>query len=480
MAENLLSDARVRAASFERDGAYLPDGGGLRIRLLAPSRNHPKGARLAEYHFKVKDPASGAWRNGALHLGTIGDPFLDDATGVTRPFTLADARRKRNVAREQLAQGQDPRQAQRVARDEAAQQLRSRVAEIEQRQTVRTAFTKWMRLYIEHHRKDGGRQVRSLFETHVLPAIGDVPLAELTKEAIVTTLQRILEQGKRRTANMAVQVLRQFALWCVDHELLQKDPTHRLSAKNMGGRLKPRQRALSALEIVELRDTLPKAKLPQRVEHAVWLLLATGVRVGELAAARRADIELDPGGQRGTWRLPETKNGKPHLVHLSRFAVGHVQALLALAGDSKFLLPAQAPKVRGGAGDDDEADAAKERDDRAMNHATIGKAVRDRQRDVPLKGRAPATGVLVLAGGAWTPHDLRRTMATRMREDLRVSFDVVERCLNHTPPGLLSTYQTGELLQERRQAFEAWGAEIERLMQLRLDNVVSLPQRGAA
>ena len=69
MAENLLSDARVRSASVERDGTYLPDGGGLRIRLLPPSRVHPKGARLAEYHFKVK-AAPGAYKNGALHLGT--------------------------------------------------------------------------------------------------------------------------------------------------------------------------------------------------------------------------------------------------------------------------------------------------------------------------------------------------------------------------------------------------------------------------
>lgn len=474
MAENLLSDARVRAATVERDGPYLPDGGGLRIRLLAPSRKHPRGAKLAEYHFKVRDPDTGAWKNGALHLGTIGDPFLDDASGTTRPFTLADARRGRNVAREQLAQGHDPRLAQRVARETAAQQLRARVAEIEQRQTVRSAYTRWMRLYVEHHRKDGGRQVRSLFETHLLPVFGELPLAELTKEHIVGALHKVLEQGKRRTVNMLVQVTRQFVLWCVDAELLQKDPTHRLSAKNMGGRLKPRQRALTGLEIVELRDALPAARLPARVEHSLWLLLATGVRVGELAAARRVDIELDATGKRGTWRLPETKNGRPHLVHLSAFAVQHVQALLALAGRSKFLLPARLPKARAS---EDRAAAAT---DKPMGHEVIGKAVRDRQRDQPLKGRAPASGALVLSGGAWTPHDLRRTMATRMREDVRVSFDVVERCLNHTPPGLLATYQTGELLEERRAAFEDWGAELQRLMALKLDNVVALPQRGAA
>ena len=118
MAENLLSDARVRSASFEVDGHYLPDGGGLRIRLLPVSRNHPKGARLAEYHFKVK--TEGQYRHGSIHLGTIGDAFTD-AAGITRPFTLKDARAARDAAREQVSKGMDPRESRRLAEREAAE-----------------------------------------------------------------------------------------------------------------------------------------------------------------------------------------------------------------------------------------------------------------------------------------------------------------------------------------------------------------------
>ena len=70
-AENLLSDVKLRSATRERDGLYIGDGGGLRFRLLAPSRNHPRGAKLAEFHFKLKAPG-GSYRNGALHLGTLG------------------------------------------------------------------------------------------------------------------------------------------------------------------------------------------------------------------------------------------------------------------------------------------------------------------------------------------------------------------------------------------------------------------------
>ncbi|MGE0311489.1 MAG: hypothetical protein AB7P21_07725 [Lautropia sp.] len=106
MAENTLSDAKVRNATLERDGPYLSDGGGLRIRLLAPSRNHPRGAKIAEFHFKVKDDA-GVFRHGAMALGTLGEPSTA-ADGRSRPFTLADAKSARNAARDRSSAGTSP------------------------------------------------------------------------------------------------------------------------------------------------------------------------------------------------------------------------------------------------------------------------------------------------------------------------------------------------------------------------------------
>ncbi|MGD9637248.1 MAG: hypothetical protein AB7U97_28490, partial [Pirellulales bacterium] len=86
--------------------------------------------------------------------------------------------------------------------------------------------------------------------------------------------------------------------------------------------------------------------------------------------------------------------------------------------------------------------------------------ITDRQRAAPLPGRSKATGSLVLPRGLWRPHDLRRTMATPMRRELRVSSDVIERCLNHRPQGIVATYQVDELLDERGDAFLRWGAKL--------------------
>jgi integrase len=458
MAENILSDAKLRTAARERDGAYLADGGGLRIRLLPASAKHPKGARLAEFHFKLRD-AAGDYRNGAIHLGTIGDPFTDPA-GAVRPFTLRDAREARDAAREMVSRGIDPREARRLAEVEAAESQRRRLLALESRRTVRQAFERWRELYLSAHHKDGGAMVADLYERHILPAIGETPLEELRRHQVTDMLDSITSKGLRRTANMALASVRQLVRWCQLRDWIAADPTLALTKAAAGGKESPRKRVLSALAVVKLRDALPGAKLPVRLQHALWLLLATGARVSELSGARVADFDL----QARLWRIPETKNGEPHTVHLSDFALLHVEALLKLRGTSAFMLP--------GRSSDDEPDAP-------INDKFISKAIHDRQRETPLKGRSKRAGSLALPGGKWTPHDLRRTMATRMR-DLGVSSDTIERCLNHKPQGIVSVYQHAELMPERRAAFESWGAELERLMALDASNVVALPEARTA
>lgn len=455
MAENLLSDARVRSAKFETDGHYLPDGGGLRIRLLPVSRNHPKGARLAEYHFKVK--ADGVYRHGSIHLGTIGEPFTDE-TGTTRAFGLKDARLARDAARELVSRGIDPREARRLADKEAAEEQRRRLAELDGRRTVKQAFERWFELYLSAHRKDGGEFVKAMFHRHVLPEIGDKPLAELQRRDVADLLDKITAAGIRRTANMALSLLRQFVRWCAVRDWIDRDPTLNLSKAAVGGKDKPRERVLSQMEIVKLRDALPASGLPDRMQSALWVILATGCRVGEISSARLADFDL----QSKTWLIPETKNGSEHLVHLSDFAANHLRIMFSLAGTSAYLMPGRVIASDEG------------QEDQPISDKVITKLTGDRQRDKPLKGRTKASDALMLPRGRWTPHDLRRTMATQMRETLKISSDVIERCLNHKPQGIVGVYQTGELMAERKAAFEAWGQELRRLLDLDADNVVEL------
>jgi integrase len=64
----------------------------------------------------------------------------------------------------------------------------------------------------------------------------------------------------------------------------------------------------------------------------------------------------------------------------------------------------------------------------------------------------------------WRIHDLRHTVATHLREDLKVSSDIVSLILGHTPPGPRVTriYDRSELLPERRAALVAWASWVVR------------------
>ncbi len=64
----------------------------------------------------------------------------------------------------------------------------------------------------------------------------------------------------------------------------------------------------------------------------------------------------------------------------------------------------------------------------------------------------------------FTPHDLRRTAATKMRQ-LKISREVVSKILNHTPQDVTSLhYDHYELLAERSEALQTWGNYIDTLV----------------
>jgi integrase len=63
-------------------------------------------------------------------------------------------------------------------------------------------------------------------------------------------------------------------------------------------------------------------------------------------------------------------------------------------------------------------------------------------------------------------HDIRRTVASLMGDDLDVDQGVIERCLGHltgTQSGLMGTYQRQQYREKRKQAMTSWGAFIEQL-----------------
>jgi integrase len=96
---------------------------------------------------------------------------------------------------------------------------------------------------------------------------------------------------------------------------------------------------------------------------------------------------------------------------------------------------------------------------------SLGKQIADRQRAIEqrMQGRSQNTEALLLPGGHWTLHDLRRTAATVMAR-LGISNDVIDECLNHKLESKVARiYIRDRRRDEQQRAFDALGDHLAAL-----------------
>ena len=98
-----------------------------------------------------------------------------------------------------------------------------------------------------------------------------------------------------------------------------------------------------------------------------------------------------------------------------------------------------------------------------------------------MQHRSKATEALLLPGGKWTAHDLRRTAATLMAS-LGISGDVIDECLNHVIESRVRrTYIRDRRPVEQARAFDVLGAKLAALVcgEAAINNVVLLREHAA-
>jgi integrase len=455
-----LTDKAIKAwLRSAPDGASLHDGGGLYL------RRRSEGAYWA---LRQISPATGARTWAAL--------FPD----VTYPAaTLAEARRAANTARLRAAQ-----QATDLVRDRraAAQAIRAEAAaqalEAQRTLTLRQLFERWASTELAPHigadgrrigRKDSGGYTKGQFDRHVFPTLGGTPAPVITKAHLLTILDGVKAKGLRRTANVLLSDLKQMFRFAVARELVERNPLETVTKRDVGGKETERNRVLSGEEIRALAAAMPRAAMTPRSAAAVWLILATGCRVGEAMQAKWSHVSTAA----RIWHLPVTKNGRSHTIHLSPFAVRQLEVLAevresdlerrrrdsAIAQRSEWLFPNAANTG-------------------PVDVKSFGKQLADRQREPERRftRRSKNTSALRLSGGRWTAHDLRRTAATLMAE-LGISGDVIDECLNHVIESRVRrTYIRDRRLVDQARAFEALGARLAALVDgaPQADNVVEL------
>jgi integrase len=474
MAKELLTDLKIRAWVKRPTGTSIHDGGGLYLRLRSGG---------AYWSLRQVNPLTGN-RTWAALMPNMAYPEA----------SLADARKAAAAGRALSLQNTD------VVRDKIAKLAAKKAKHVaekleeQRRLTVRQVFERWASTELKPHiggdgkrigRRDGGQYVRDQFERRLFPTLGEVAITDVRKPDLLAILDSVKAEGKLRTSNMLLADLKQMFRFAAEREVIEHSPIELIKKRKVGGNDVKRDRFLSSDELKALVKQLPAARLHKRTELGIWIILATGCRIGELMGAawsdtlpRQAEFQAwidttfvkrpSEGPKLGfvdlaarTWYLPTTKNQRDHTIHLSDFAAEQFTALSMLRQldvNTGEPIPWIFPADRLGG---------------PVCIKSFSKQLADRQTNVEkrLKNRSKACDALVLEGGHWTAHDLRRTTSTMMSQ-LGISSDVINECENHIKQGMSAVYIQDRREAEQAKAYDAVGQRLAELVALANKNVM--------
>ena len=176
MAESKFTDKALRALKPTNREQLVGDGGGLWVRILPV---HKGGTVNLYYRFQI---------NGKERRYNCG----------SYPGTsLAEARRKRNAARELVKQGIDPvEQAVDIkASAEAAK------AALRLEKTVDELFQDWERVYLIAHHKDAGAFAKAAYDLDVKQLLGKMRAREVRLPHIIRVIDGMHHLAGSRIAH---------------------------------------------------------------------------------------------------------------------------------------------------------------------------------------------------------------------------------------------------------------------------------------
>lgn len=404
--------------------------------------------------------------------------------GTWPTVTLEKIRTNRDHARILVKTGVNPVDHKKADRIEKQAQVLATIARAELENTENLPFLamyeKWLASGVV--RKDGNDEIRRSFEKDVLPAIGNMPVKNITENELNSLLLTIVRRGANRMAGCVHADLVQLFGWAEKRQpwrklMLEGNPADLVEIRKVyAPNYDPddeRDRVLSPADLRELHTIfldMEKAynaapvgaknsvsrPVKKETQLALWICLSTMCRIGELLMTEWIEVDLN----HGVWAIPvenvKGQKGKkqPQTVSLSHFALEQFKALHAITGHTPYCFP------------------ARHKDDHVCVKSvskTVGDCqTRFKSRTKPLKNRRNDNSLVLNGGkdGEWTPHDLRRTGSTAMQA-LGIELHVIDRCQNHVLEGskVRRSYMHHDYFEEKRNAWHALGEYLESVFQ---------------
>jgi integrase len=370
-----------------------------------------KGGKSWFVHRKVL--TAGVWKTRRITLGS------------TAELSLAEARRLAETVIEDCKAGKDPSNIRKTRKGELEQRSADTYASVREQ-------------FLTRYVGKGGRrpaprtlqEMRNALSSDVLSRWEQRPITEISERDILDALDALIERDAPIASNRLLAYLKSLFAWSKSRHIIATDPT--LGIRKQAPET-ARDRVLSLDEVKALWEATDPAKRPQGDLYTpiVRVLLLTGQRRMEVAQMEWTEIEDD------LWTIPpsRTKNGTSHAVPLSDAVLDLIENQRELQAELELSTP-------------------------YVFSTTGARSFQNWSRE---KRALDET----LGFSDWRLHDIRRTVATHMDDQLRVSPWIVESVLNHlsgSKAGVAGTYNRAERVNERRSALEAWSRFIAELV----------------
>lgn len=387
-----LTDTALKSLKPKDKPYTKADAGGLYVEVF------PTGGVVWRYRYRV------AGKQEKLTLGKY--PAL----------SLKNARVLRDEAAQSAAMGESPAQQKQLAKVAAADST-----------TVADFGERFFREIVAKDRQDVSIP-RRYFDKSIIPAIGTKPVRDVTTEDVRAIIWKKKDEGFDAAAGEIRGVLKRLFDYALTAGLATTNPVLALPMRHVH-KAKSRERALSPEEVRVFLKASFESNIRRQFKFGLHLILLTLVRKSELLLACWEHVHFE----QAEWHIPaeHSKNGKPHIVFLSRQSLALFKELQALAGGSALVMPGRGSLTK------------------PFAHNAINTALK-----VALQGQGIP---------AFTVHDLRRTASTLLHENGWAS-DVVEKALNHTIGGVRGVYNRAEYATQRREMLQFWADYVEQLV----------------
>lgn len=389
----MLTNTAVKNAKPKQKPYKLTDGDGLYLLVK------PNGGKY--------------WRFKYMYLKK--EKLL--AFGTYPEVSLQEAREKRMATRKLLASGADPSRKRKEEKRKATYNAKN---------TFQTVAAEWFETNKPKWTPDHAERLWRRLELHMIPEIGDRPIAELKALDLLDALRKVEKRGTTETSHRLLQTCTVIFRYAVLTGRVQYNPT-----QDLKGALVPHKAeshpTIQAKELPDFFQQLEAVETSPLNKLAIRLLMLSFLRQGEMRQARWEDIDFDA----KEWRVPAatTKMRTLHIVPLAKQTIKLLKEIKKLTGDNEWLLPAQ-----------------QRRRNAVMSENTINHVLRKMGYKDKLVG-----------------HGFRALASTTLNE-MGFPPDVIERQLAHMERNKVrAAYNRAEYLPQRRDMMQKWADYLDKM-----------------